>query len=73
MRKEDITKEQFESYEAVRESGVTNMFAVDIVSKLSGLDRETIFCIMENYKYLEEKQADHEANEMIFEAEQEAD
>jgi len=47
-----ITKEQFESYEAVRESGVTNMFAVNTVCELSGLTREQVMEIMKNYSAL---------------------
>jgi hypothetical protein len=47
-----ITKEQFRAYEDVRASGVTNMFAVDIVSDLSGLDRDQIKEIMANYREL---------------------
>ena len=45
----EITKKEFEAYESVRESGVTNMFAVNLVSELSGLTREQILYIMKNY------------------------
>ena len=51
----EITKDEFGSYEAVRESGVTNMFNVSVVSDLSGLSKEKIFFIMENYEVLEKK------------------
>lgn len=51
----DITKKQFDAYEAVRDSGVTNMFNVKIVKELSGLDQDVIFTIMENYNSLREK------------------
>lgn len=44
-----VSKEMFDRYEAVRVSGVTNMFAVGLVSELSGLEREDIFDIMKNY------------------------
>lgn len=44
-----ITKEKFETYENVRKSGVTNMFDVKTVEIISGLDREEILNIMENY------------------------
>ena len=54
----EITKEEFESYESVRESGVTNMFAVKLVSELSGLSREQILYIMENYDELCKKYPD---------------
>ena len=50
-----ITKEKFESYVAVQQSGVTNMFAVKLVSQLSGLNKTEILDIMQNYgKYEEE-------------------
>lgn len=51
----DITKKQFDAYEAVRDSGVTNMFNIKIVKELSGLDQDVIFTIMENYNSLREK------------------
>jgi len=50
-----ITKEDFEAYVRVQRSGVTNMFAVDLVSKLSGLTRDKILYIMENYRELSKK------------------
>jgi len=50
-----ITKEKFESYLSVQKSGVTNMFDAKMVSQLSGLNKNEIFDIMENYgKYNEE-------------------
>ena len=52
---EKITQEQFESYEDVRESGVTNMFDVKTVGELSGLEKEKIMIIMKNYGQLKEK------------------
>lgn len=42
-------------YESVRESGVTNMFAVSTVSELSGLDKNIILAIMKNYGSLREQ------------------
>ena len=39
---EKITKENFEAYVDVQESGVTNMFDVRTVQSLSGLDKEQI-------------------------------
>lgn len=45
----NVTKEDFEAYEEVRRSGVTNMFAVNIVCKLSGLERKTVMAIMYGY------------------------
>ena len=50
-----ITKEDFEAYVRVQRSGVTNMFAVDLVSKLSGLTRDKILYIMENYRELSKR------------------
>lgn len=54
------TKEQFEDYVAIRDSGVirdfgmTNMFAINIVSQLSttGLTREHCIYIMKHFKEL---------------------
>lgn len=54
----EITKEDFEAYECVRESGVTNMFAVSLVSDLSGLEKQKILDIMKNYDDLCEKYPD---------------
>jgi hypothetical protein len=48
----NISEADFQAYEDVRESGVTNMFAVKTVSELSGLDRNTIMAIMKNYTEL---------------------
>ena len=44
-----ITKEQLLEYERIRQSGETNMFDVDYVSELAGLDKEQIIDIMEHY------------------------
>ena len=52
---ESITKEKFEAYVGVQESGVTNMFDVRTVGMLSGLDREEIVAIMQDYNNLKEK------------------
>ena len=46
-----ITKEQFHRYEAVRQSGVTNMFAVSTVMSISGLTKEQCFTIMKGDNY----------------------
>ena len=51
----DISKEDFQAYKDVRESGVTNMFAANKVSELSGLSREKIITIMKNYSALRKK------------------
>ena len=52
---EKITEEQFEAYEDVRQSGVTNMFDVKTVGELSGLEKEEIMIIMKSYGELKEK------------------
>ena len=51
----NITQEEFDSYENVRQSGVTNMFAVSTVSDYSGLSKDKIISIMENYSELNTK------------------
>lgn len=58
-----ITKEQFEAYESVRQSGVTNMFDIKMVTLISGLTKDECLEIMKNYgklkeEYLKEKQDD---------------
>ena len=52
---EKITEKQFEAYEDVRQSGVTNMFDVKTVGELSGLDKEEIMTIMKSYVELSDK------------------
>ena len=54
MEKTKPAKEQFEDYVSIRDSGVTNMFAVTTVCDLSttGLTRENCFYIMEHFKEL---------------------
>ena len=47
-----ITKQQFESYTDVQESGITNMFDVRTVSAHSGLNKQEIIYIMKNYSEL---------------------
>ena len=49
---EEITREEFEAYEDVRASGVTNMFDTRCVSMLSGLDKNTIIAVMRQYSEL---------------------
>jgi hypothetical protein len=51
----EITKEEYEAYEKVRISGVTNMFAVTTVCKLSGLEKDKVMAIMNQYEELMEK------------------
>ena len=52
MNLEEITEDDFQQYEDVRQSGVTNMFMVTTVMQLSGLTKQQILCIMENYSEL---------------------
>ena len=51
----NITQEDFDAYEGVRESGVTNMFAINVVSDYSGLNKDKIVSIMKNYSALSDK------------------
>ena len=51
----NITQDEFAAYEDVRESGVTNMFNVSVVSDYSGLSRDKIITIMSNYDTLAKK------------------
>ena len=50
-----VTREEFESYVEVQESGVTNMFDVKTVGELSGLEKEDIMTIMKSYGELSDK------------------
>ena len=52
---EKITKEQFEAYLDVQESGITNMFNAKLVGELSGLNKEEIIEIMKNYGTIKDK------------------
>ena len=51
----NITQDEFQAYEDVRESGVTNMFAINVVSDYSGLNKDKIVSIMQNYGALHDK------------------
>jgi len=50
-----VNKAEFEAYDRIRESGVTNMWAVDLVCRLSGLVEEKVLFIMKNYSKLKEE------------------
>ena len=54
----EISKEDFQAYEKVRASGVTNMFDVRKVEILSGLSREKILEIIKTYSDLMNKYPD---------------
>jgi len=49
-----ITDKQFQEYEAVRLSGATNMFNLELVTGLSGLTRKECYAIMQNYGKLKQ-------------------
>jgi hypothetical protein len=51
----NITQDEFDAYEDVRQSGVTNMFDVSTVSDYSGLSRDKIITIMKTYETLYSK------------------
>jgi len=55
METQEISKEDFEAYERVRTSGVTNMFDTRVVSDYSGLEREKIKVIIRDYEELMKK------------------
>ena len=48
------TKEQFQEYVSIRDSGVTNMFDVSFIEAISttGLTRQNCIYIMKNFKEL---------------------
>jgi len=49
-QKVKITKEDFAAYSRIQRSGATNMCDVKMVKKLSGLSKEKILRIQENYR-----------------------
>lgn len=51
------TKEQFEEYVAIRDSGVTNMFDVNFITAISetGLNKNICLYIMEHFEELAEE------------------
>ena len=50
-----VTQDEFDSYVEVQESGITNMFNVNVVSDYSGLSRDKIMTIMKNYGDLNDR------------------
>ena len=50
-----VTQDEFDSYVEVQESGITNMFNVNVVSDYSGLSRDKIMTIMKNYSDLNDR------------------
>ena len=55
---EDITKEAFQSFEKVRQSGVVNMYDAKTGCWISGLTKDEGLGVMENYDALNEKWPD---------------
>ena len=55
MANTKITKTQFNRYEGCRLSGATNMFDLTNVKLLTGLNKEQVLAIMENYDELYKK------------------
>lgn len=51
----NITKKQFQRYVSIQLSGVTNMYDRKTVMALSGLTKEQVTFIMENYEDLYNK------------------
>ena len=55
----DITKEEWESYRTVQDSGLHNMYTPEAI-RATGLDKETYLTIIKNYTVLGEKYEDKE-------------
>jgi hypothetical protein len=51
----NITKEKIQTYEDIRQSGVTNMYQVKNVMQLSGLAFDECVELMKNYDHYIEK------------------
>ena len=51
------TKEQFEEYVSIRDSGITNMFDVNFIESISetGLNKSICMYIMKNFSELAEE------------------
>ena len=60
---QDVTREKFKTYEAIRQSGVTNMFDVKTVVQLSDgiLNRADCFSIMQQYTSLKARYVGRES------------
>jgi len=50
-----IHRKDFQAYENVRQSGVTNMFNFAVVSELSGLSKAKIIEVMRHYQALKKE------------------
>ena len=53
--KMDITKREIENYVEVQMSGRTNMYDIRTVGILTGMNKETLLKIMDNYDELVKK------------------
>jgi len=62
----EITRNQFESYEKVRQSGATNMLNLRLVSELTGLSKEECSEIIKNYWELNKRYGHSEECEEIL-------
>lgn len=51
----EISKEEFQSFVRVRNSGVTNMFDIRAVSQFSGVEKEQVITIIKNFNSLSRK------------------
>lgn len=51
--KDKPTPAEFEAYQELQFSGITNMFDIQFVEEFTGLSREKIFYIMKHYTELE--------------------
>ena len=58
----EITKEEFQAYKKVQDSGMYNMFTPD-AARAAGLDKETFLVIIKNYSELKEKFENEENKE----------
>lgn len=47
-----ITKQEFQRYEKLRQSGITNMYDLETVISFTWLPREKVIYIMKNYSKL---------------------
>lgn len=55
VKEVNVTASDFGKYLIVQKSGVTNMFDIKTVQRLSGLSKPKILYIMENYAELRQK------------------
>ena len=51
----EITEDQFESYEWLRQSSLTNMCNLPLVSSFTHMDQESLLYLMNHYEELEKK------------------